>query len=62
MLGRDSNSLGQGLEAFPEGLYIGRDYSSFAKTRNLLGRCSNSLGPGPWGLWGFAIGLPGYGY
>lgn len=43
------------LELLPRDWYLGRDYSSFAKSRNLLGGCSNSLGPGPWGLWGFAI-------
>ena len=28
---------------------MAKGHSSFSKTRNMLGRASNDLGPGPWG-------------
>lgn len=39
------------LELFAEALLC-REYSSFSKTRNMSGRCSNGLGPGLWGSLG----------
>jgi hypothetical protein len=30
-----------------------KNTSSFSKTRNMLHRASNSLGPGPLGIYGF---------